>query len=105
MSNEWRHDRGDDTQIECEIHGPGPRRVDEHPAQLLGDSLGGDSHDVAGHRSQRRLGSRLDLQVKPRSEPDGPENPQLVFAQPRLGLADGPEQMTLEILLTADIIE
>ena len=65
--------------------------VDEHPPQLLGDPLGRDGHDLAGHSHEGVARGRLDRQAEPGREPDGAEQPELVLAESLRGVADGAE--------------
>ena len=103
--HERREDRGDQAGLERQVHGTHAAGMDEHPPQLLGDPLGGDALDLAGHGPQRGVGCRLDLEPEPRRQADGPQAAQLVFAQPRRRVADGAQDVVLQVGLAADVVD
>ena len=98
-------DGGDEARVEGQVHGLGPALVHEHSPQLLGDPLGGDGDDLAGHRLEGRQGRRLDLKLEPRRQPDRAEHAELVLAEPGRGVADGAEEVILQVRLAPDVVD
>ena len=102
---ERRQDGGDQTCLEGQVHGVRAAGMHEHSPQLLGDPLGGDALDLPGHGPQGRAGGRLDLELKPRRQTDGAQAAQLVFAQPCRRVADGSQDVVLQVGLAPDEVD
>ena len=63
--------------------------MNQHPPQLVGDSLDGNAGDLSGHGPKGRPRRGLDLELEPRRQPDGAEAAEPVFASAGHGVADG----------------
>ena len=69
--------------------------VHEHPPQLLGNPLGRDDDDLACHRPERLQRVRLDFEVEPGRESNGPQQPKLVLAKPLRRVTDGAQDLVV----------
>ncbi len=61
--------------------------------------------DLVGHRLDRRTRPGLDRHPEPSGEPDSPEEPELVLAEPGFGVADRPQDPGVEVGPAADVVE
>ena len=102
---EFRHHRLSEAEIEEQAHRFGAARMRQHATQLLGDAFGTDDRDLAGHRADRRLGSRVDGQREAGRHADAAEHTQLVFREAMPRLADGAEDLRVEIGPATNIVE
>ena len=100
-----RQDRPDQPDLEGHVHGGRAILVHEHPPQLLGDPLRRDGHDLSGHPLEGVPRGRFDPHVEPGREPHGAEQPQLVLAEPLRRVADGPEDLPVQVVQAADVID
>ena len=86
-------------------HPGGPGGVDQHLFQFLRDPLGGDHRDRSRHRLDRLAGLAFDREPKPRGEPRGAEQSELVLGEPGDRVADGADDPGLDVGPTANEVE
>ena len=98
-------DGSDQARIESQLHGLRPALVHEHFSQFLGNSLLGDGDDLAGHRLDCGQGGWFDLKLKPRRQADRTQHAELVLAESSLGLADGTEEVILQVRMAPDVVD
>ena len=98
-------DGGDQARFESQLHRLRPALVHEHFSQFLGNSLLGDGDDLAGHRLDRGQRGGFDLKLKSRRQADRPQHAQLVLAESSLGVADGAEDVILQVRMAPDVVD
>ena len=73
------------------------QRCGEEPVELGGDPLAGEVLDELGPAAHRVEGRRLDRELQGRGEPGRPDHPQGILAEPRVRVADRPEDAQGEV--------
>lgn len=87
------------------FEGLGGVRVGPQQAEFLSYAFGADVDDPGCQLLDgvERIG--IELEAEPDGEPDGSEHTEVVFLEPGGGLADGSDDLALEVLESADVVE
>ena len=76
----------------------------EDARQFVADAFGRDAVDQRASGGWRRM-SPARFEAEPRGETDGAQQPQMVFAETRRGIADGADDARFEVGAAADEVE
>ena len=102
---DFRQDVAEQVGFAQQVEGDGAVRVGEHAADFHADALGADRRQFAGHRLDGGERGRLDREVERGGEAHGAEHAELVFGETQARVADGADQLALEVVVAADVID
>ncbi len=102
---QFGHGGGEQSRLDQQPDTTAAIGVGQDQAQLGRDPLGADHLNLLGHLFDGLARGRIDLEAEHRGEPHGPQQPQLVFAEPGCRIADRSNNAAGQIVLPADEVD
>src|SRR5437763_12014023 len=88
-----------------QLERPSGMAFGQHASQFIADPLTGDLMNLRCELPKCLKGRWVNLIFEARRESHCPQHPQLIFAEPQLGIADGADEASVQIVFAADEIQ